>query len=134
MNPMRDFAGRLRCHLSSWATTNGLAECVELDMGRPWVLAEAHRTRNLFSQEWWHHIRGFEHRWVRALNSSQCFAVNLFPSVDSSKPAIVRHFKTGHHGRGGRDPMEFYFVASSVRKSVWTLVRQLRGPHLRTCA
>jgi hypothetical protein len=28
----------------------------------------------------------------------------------------------------------FYFVPSSVRKSVWTLVRQLRGPHLRTCA
>jgi SAM-dependent methyltransferase len=27
---------------------------------------------------------------------------------------------------------EFYFVASSVRKSVWTLVRQLRGPHLST--
>ena len=27
-----------------------------------------------------------------------------------------------------------YFVTSSVRKSVWTLVRQLRGPHLRTCA
>ncbi len=29
---------------------------------------------------------------------------------------------------------EFYFVASSVRKSVWTLVRQLRGPHLSTWA
>jgi len=28
----------------------------------------------------------------------------------------------------------FYFVTSSVRKSVWTLVRQLRGPHLSTCA
>ena len=28
----------------------------------------------------------------------------------------------------------FYFVASSVRKSVWILVRQLRGPHLSTCA
>ena len=27
--------------------------------------------------------------------------------------------------------MQFYFEASSVRKSVWTLVRQLRGPHLR---
>jgi hypothetical protein len=25
------------------------------------------------------------------------------PSVDSSKPATGRHFKTGHHGRGGRD-------------------------------
>ena len=30
--------------------------------------------------------------------------------------------------------MKFYFVVSSVRKSVWTLVRQLRGPHLSTCA
>ena len=29
---------------------------------------------------------------------------------------------------------EFYFVPSSVRKSVWTFVRQLRGPHLSTCA
>jgi hypothetical protein len=29
---------------------------------------------------------------------------------------------------------EFYFGASSVRKSVCTLVRQLRGPHLTTCA
>jgi hypothetical protein len=30
--------------------------------------------------------------------------------------------------------IKFYFVVSSVRKSVWTLVRQLRGPHLSTCA
>jgi hypothetical protein len=29
---------------------------------------------------------------------------------------------------------EFYFAWSSVRKSVWTLVRQLRGPHLSTWA
>ena len=29
---------------------------------------------------------------------------------------------------------EFYFGASSVRKSVCSFVRQLRGPHLRTCA
>ena len=28
----------------------------------------------------------------------------------------------------------FYFVASSARKSAWTLVRQLLGPHLSTCA
>jgi hypothetical protein len=28
--------------------------------------------------------------------------------------------------------VEFYFVPSSGRKSVWILVRQLRGPHLRT--
>jgi hypothetical protein len=29
---------------------------------------------------------------------------------------------------------EFYFEVSSVRKSVWTFVRQLFGPHLSTCA
>jgi hypothetical protein len=29
---------------------------------------------------------------------------------------------------------EFYFDGSSVRKSVWTLVRQLFGPHLSTWA
>jgi len=29
---------------------------------------------------------------------------------------------------------EFYFEVSSVRKSVWTFVRQLLGPHLSTCA
>jgi hypothetical protein len=32
------------------------------------------------------------------------------------------------------EPGEFYFVPSSMRKSVWTFVRQLRGPHLSTCA
>jgi hypothetical protein len=55
-------------------------------------------------------------------------------SVDGSTAASDRQFKTGHHERGGRDQWSFYFVASSVRKSVWTLVRQLRGPHLSTCA
>ncbi len=47
------------------------------------------------------------------------------PLIDTSKPAICE--------RRPR-PVEFYFVASSGRKSVWTLVRQLRGPHLRTWA
>ena len=47
------------------------------------------------------------------------------PLIDTSKPAT-----TGM----AAETSEFYFVASSVRKSVWTFVRQLRGPHLRTCA
>ncbi len=29
---------------------------------------------------------------------------------------------------------KFYFAAASERKSVWSFVRQLRGPHLSTCA
>ena len=30
--------------------------------------------------------------------------------------------------------VEMYLMASSVRKSVWTFVRELLGPHLSTCA
>jgi hypothetical protein len=47
------------------------------------------------------------------------------PLIDRAKPASTeRAAETG----------EFYFEPSSTRKSVWTFVRQLRGPHLRTCA
>jgi hypothetical protein len=49
--------------------------------------------------------------------------------------------KTGHWPTSQNRPFrrasetgEFYFVPSSVRKSVCTFVRQLRGPHLSTCA
>ena len=45
--------------------------------------------------------------------------------VDGAKPAI---------SAAATETGEFYFVASSVRKSVWTFVRQLRGPHLSTWA
>src|SRR5260370_27234006 len=55
------------------------------------------------------------------------------PSVDSSNPAIDRHFKSRHLW-AATETVEFYFAASSGRQSVWTLVRQLRGPHLRTWA
>ena len=55
------------------------------------------------------------------------------PSVDSGKPPTDRRFKTGHHERAA-ETSEFYFVPLSVRKSVCSFVRQLRGPHLSTCA
>ena len=49
--------------------------------------------------------------------------------------------KTGHFVDGQNRPFlaatetsEFYCATSSARKSVWTLVRQLRGPHLSTWA
>ena len=44
--------------------------------------------------------------------------------VDSQNRQFLTPAETG----------EFYFVPSSVRKSVWTFVRQLRGPHLSTWA
>jgi hypothetical protein len=55
------------------------------------------------------------------------------PKYLRTLPALGGHLKTGHFSRRPR-PMEFYFVGSSERKSVCTLVRQLRGPHLSTCA
>lgn len=45
---------------------------------RSWVLTRDQQARNLYRPEWWQCIAGKEHRWARALNSSQCFAVNLF--------------------------------------------------------
>jgi hypothetical protein len=47
------------------------------------------------------------------------------PFVDTSKPAI-----SGERPRR----IEFYLMPSPDCKSVWTFVRQLRGPHLSTCA
>ena len=47
------------------------------------------------------------------------------PIVDTAKAGHFRRPETG---------VEFYFTASCVGKDVWTLVRQLRGPHLRMWA
>lgn len=47
------------------------------------------------------------------------------PFSDTAKPAIAGV---------AIETREFYFDICSVRKSVWILVRQLRGPHLRTWA
>ena len=71
------------------------------------------------------HAQGITHRDLKPSN--------VMTSVDVSKPAISRQGKTGIFS-GRRDQVEFYFVGSPVRKSVWTFVRQLRCPHLSTCA
>jgi len=65
--------------------------------------------------------------------SANWSAVIVDPSVDTSKPVISRRVKTGHF-RPGTETGEFYSLVASVRKSVWILVRQLRGPDLRTWA
>ena len=60
---------------------------------------------------------------------------------NATNPNLGGHFKTGHSWTVQNRPLqpaaetgEFYFEASSVRKSVWTFVRQLFGPHLSTWA
>lgn len=72
------FQERLKAHQIIWAEANDLADRTEAANGRPWVLKREYQTDNLFDPNWWSYIAGKEHQWARALNSSQCFAVNLF--------------------------------------------------------
>jgi hypothetical protein len=53
------------------------------------VLRPDHRALNFWNPGWWSHIAGKEHRWARALTSSQCFAVNLFAPLVAD-PALAR--------------------------------------------
>jgi hypothetical protein len=63
-------------------------------------------------------------RWTGSMGEPR-WTAQTPPLIDTANPAI---------SDGRPRLVEFYFVASSGRKSVWTLVRQLRGPHLSTWA
>ncbi len=90
------FAEEMKRHQLSWALTNGVTpDMLETRRGKlSWVLKEEHREQNLFDPRWWRYIAGHEHRWVRALISSQCFAVNVFAPLaeddDLAKTVWVR--------------------------------------------
>ena len=68
------FARELRVNQIRWATEAGKADYLEDEPH--WVLRGESKSQNLYKPEWLHFIRGREHRWFRALNSSQAFAVN----------------------------------------------------------
>ena len=70
---------------------------------------------------------------VHAPSSAEEELLTWRASVDRSNPAICGHRKSGHFRRP-ETGVDFYFRASFERKAVWTLVRQLRGPHLSTWA
>jgi hypothetical protein len=74
------FAANARNHQLAWALNGGVpVEALEVRRGRvSWVLKPEHRKLNLFRPYWWDYIAHAEHLWSRALNSSQCFAVNMF--------------------------------------------------------
>lgn len=74
------FAIAMRDRQLAWALRGGIpVDSLEERHGKvSWVLKSECQKRNLFRPEWWCYIAGKEHRWARALNSSQCFAVNIF--------------------------------------------------------
>ena len=81
----------VRPELINWALAHGIPEdALEKHHGRlSWVLKPESRKLNLFDPSWWDLIAGKEHRWARALNSSQCFAVNLVAGGRSAPKIIV---------------------------------------------
>ena len=76
---------------------------------------------------------------IRRRGDRQHGADRLDPVRGTVLVDLGGHFKTGNlwtvktgNFLAPAKTGEFYFVLSSVRKSVWTFVRQLRGPHLST--
>ena len=74
---MDDFANKLKAHQPAWLLANG-HQGHWFEGPRPWVLHDEHRARNLYRPDWWRLLGNRPHRWARSLQSSQCFAVNLF--------------------------------------------------------
>lgn len=74
------FAAIARNHQLAWALNGGVpVAALEVRHGQvSWLLTPEYRKLNLFRPDWWDYIAHAEHRWSRALNSSQCFAVNIF--------------------------------------------------------
>jgi hypothetical protein len=81
------------------------------------VAALAGSTLQLWSQETV--LRSSRRTWARSRSSADAYGHIASPtfatetsridpsSVDTSKPAIDRHFKTGHYVRSGRDTWRF---------------------------
>lgn|GEM_PF-2562298 len=86
-----NFVKQMQHHQVRWASANGLHPAATENGGsRDHVLLHEHRKQNLYKPDWWEMISGKEHRWARALTSSQCFAVNLFaPLVDDPALALA---------------------------------------------
>ena len=86
------FAATARDHQLQWALNGHIGrESLQQRKGAvSWVLKPHHRKLNLFEAEWWSYIAGKEHRWAAALNSSQCFGVNLFAPL-AQRPERARY-------------------------------------------
>lgn len=87
----KPFAETMRDRQLEWALGEGGIPVAALERRREkvsWVLEPQYQKLNMFRSDWWSYIAGREHRWARALNSSQCFAVNVFaPLAEESARA-----------------------------------------------
>jgi len=119
---MRTFNEQIKQHLILWANDGNIdPEMLERETGRPWVLKPQYKKHNLYEQDWWHFIEGQEHRWARALNSSQCFAVNLFAplAVDSELAKRIWPSFPPNHSLEDRDSISIVFEYSPDGGPEW---------------
>jgi hypothetical protein len=106
-----------------WALAGGVPiEALEVRHGKvSWVLKHEYRKRNLFRPDWWDHIHGSEHRWARALNSSQCFAVNLFAPLkgDALRARKVLELLLPDRSLNDRDSVTVDFEFTPTGSAGW---------------
>lgn len=116
-------ATAIRDRQLAWARAGGVPiEALEERYGKvSWVLKHEYRKRNLFRPEWWDYIQGAEHRWSRALNSSQCFAVNLFAPLKDDALCARKLLELLLPGRSldDRDSVSVEFEFTPTGSAAW---------------
>lgn len=116
------FVDRIKLQQREWADHAGFkADWFEARSSRRHVLVQPQRTRNLFEPNWWRYIEGKEHRWVAALNSSQCFAVNLFAPLAEDKSLARQVFTRlfSHRRISVTDTVSVSFEYSTRETANW---------------
>lgn len=117
------FAATMRDRQLIWALNGHVPhEALEVRRGRPsWVLKPEHKGLNLFNPGWWRHIAGSEHKWARSLNSSQCFAVNLFSplAADSGLAKSVLNDLLPNRGIQKDDVIKVHFEYTPAGAPGW---------------
>jgi len=93
------FAQQFKERQIEWARLAGKGQFLEEKRG--WVLKNGFEAENLFDPRWMRLIDPRKrHRWFRALNSSQAFAVNLFGPVASDAKLAASAFSRLFPKRG----------------------------------
>jgi hypothetical protein len=93
------FAQQIKERQIEWARLAGKGQFLEEK--REWVFRKGFEAENLFDPSWMRLIdRRKQHRWFRALNSSQAFAINLFGPVASDTKLAASVFSRLFPKRG----------------------------------
>jgi hypothetical protein len=115
----KTFAQAARERQLAWARTSNIPRDA-FEEQHAWVFKPEHKQGNLFRPEWWSYIAGKkEHRWARALNSSQCFAVNLFAPLKDGDERARAFLQSYLFKVGPRDTVRVEFEFTPPKTEQW---------------